>query len=354
MRRLACLVVLALAPATPAADAPAVKPPPLVATAVTPATQPATLREATAALAKQAGFRVETTTEATAAKPVPAGTFWEVAEKLADAHDQRIDVKGNAVVFSARKKAGVTVPSSVDGPFRVVLRKVVARRDPDAATSEYEFHLEIQWEPRFPVYLMDAEPRDAKVAVGGKQLASEASSGRVAPEGFAHATVVRVKGVPRDAKAVDTLGGSFRVVAAAKWLTVDFKDLTGDKPVSQEVGGVAVTLLPAKRHDNRVEFGVDLRYPASHPTFESFEQYWASSNTFTLIAPNNRGVHPAHPEDSSVNPNGPAVEARYHFPTAGTRAVNLADLTGWRAVYRTPCPLVEETFRFELKKIELP
>ena len=46
----------------------------------------------------------------------------------------------------------MTSVSSVDGPFRIVLREVVAKRDADNGSTWYELKLDIHWEPRFPVF----------------------------------------------------------------------------------------------------------------------------------------------------------------------------------------------------------
>ena len=131
---------------------------------------------------------------------------------------------GDKVKFTKRPKGVGPAPSGIDGPFRVVLKKVVARRDPELPDAETELVLEVQWEPRLPVLLIDTEPK-ATASVGREKIAADAASVRVIPTGATHAATVRLKNVPRDAKRIDEVTCTFRVVAAAKMLAVEFNDL---------------------------------------------------------------------------------------------------------------------------------
>ena len=248
-----------------------------------------TLADAVAVITKQTGFAFDLTGVDEKARvnanfgDAPA---WKVIEWVADQANCFARVAGSTVKLTRRPNGVGAVPSGIDGPFRVVLTKAIARRDPERADSEYELHLEVQWEPRFPVYLIDTEPK--AMAVAGKQkLVADAVSVRVIPSGYTHPVVVRLKNVPREAKQLDELACTFRVVAAAKMLAVEFKELTGDKPVSQTVDGVKVTLDPVKAADKRVEFTVTAEYPDGHPEFESF-QLWHAGNPFRLYPPNDR------------------------------------------------------------------
>ena len=326
------------------------KPPPLAAKTVT-LDKPGTLADAAAELTRQTGLAFDlsavdgTAKVAPTLKGVPA---WQAVEAVADQAKCFVGVQGNKVKLGKRQDGVGPVPSSVDGPFRVVLRKVVARRDPEATGSEYELHLEVQWEPRFPVYLIDAEPK-ATAAVGKEKLAADSPSVRSMPTGYTHAAVVRLKNVPREARTIDELTGTFRVVAAARMLQVEFKDLTGDKPVTQTVEGVAVTLHPAVTLDTGVRFAVALEYPEGHPEFESF-QLWSGSNVFRLFGKNDATGRTT--KEYSGEERGRRIDLDYTF--ARPPAAAAPDLTGWRVVYETPCPMAEQTVTFTLKGVELP
>lgn len=276
--------------------------------------------------------------------------FWSAVEAVAGQAGCFVSVAGDKVKLSKRPNGVGAVPSGVDGPFRVVLKKVTARRDPELPDADYELNLEVQWEPRLPVYLIDTEPKAAATA-GQQKLVADAASVRVIPTGHTHQAVVRLKNVPREAKQIDELTGSFRVVAAAKTLSVEFADLTGDKPVSQTVEGVTVTLHPVKKTAKRAEFRVDLEYPQSHPEFESFQQ-WSGTNQFRLYPPADRAGLP--PTDYSAAESGRRVRADYSFAGPNGAAFNLSELKGWRVVYQTPCPMAEQEVKFTLKGVVLP
>jgi hypothetical protein len=277
--------------------------------------------------------------------------FWAVLEKLADRTGSRIALDNGTVKLVKRPDGVKSSPSAIDGPFRVVVKKVLARKDFDTGLSEYEVHLEVMWEARFPVYLIDSEPSVKSATAGGKSRAADAPTGRVLPTGYSHTAVVRLRNIPRGASKIDTLSGSFRVVAAEKVLAVEFTDLTGDKPVSQTADGVKVTMRPIRKLEKRAELGFELEYPPSHPEFESF-QLWAGANKLKLIGPDNRTT--LVPSDFSTDENGRRVRADYNFSHPNGQAFTLPDLKGWRAVYQTPCPMVEQTVTFTLKDIELP
>ena len=348
------LPLLALLIALPVLTAePTPKPPPVAAKLVT-LSKSGTLAEVAAEVTKQAGLPFDLSAADGSAKVTAAfdrTPFWVAADKLAADTGHRLALDGNKVKVVKRASGVKPAPSAVDGPFRVAVKRVTAKRDFDAAATEYEVQLDVFWEPRFPVFLIDGEPRVSEVAVSGAKPTAEAPTGRVMPTGYSHTATVRVKGIPRGAKQIDTLSGTFAVVAAEKVLAVEFKDLTGDKPVTQTADGVAVTLRPARKLEKRVEFGVELLYPASHPTFESF-QLWAGGNKFRLIGPDNRTAF--EPTDYSSDENGRRVRADYNFAGPNGKPFALPDLKGWRVVYETPGPMVEQAVTFKLTGIELP
>lgn len=305
----------------------------------------ATLGPALAAIAKQSGIEIDFASVDGSAKvePVPETDFWLALENLAKPSKTRFAPSAGKVKFAK----GPLPPSSVEGPFRVSVKQVTARRDFDSDVTNYDVLLEVSWEPRFPVYLMDDTPKIVSASAGDQKLEALAGSGRVPTIGFRQLATVRLSGVPRSATNIDILKGTFNVVAAEKLLAVEFKDLTAAKPQMQTLDGVQVTLAPVKRISTRVQFDFNLEYPASHPQFESFE-LWASANKLKLYPPSNRAA--LEPGDYSTNEAGRRIAASYSFEPAA----NFADLKGWRAVYETGGPMTKMTVKFELKSIPLP
>jgi hypothetical protein len=89
-----------------------------------------------------------------------------------------------------------------------------------------------------------------------------------------------------------------------------------------------------------------LVYPESHPEFESF-QVWAASNKLRVFDAAGKLMKET---DYNTSENGRRISATY-FLDVPKAAVNL---NGWRLVYETPAPMVEQKVRFELKDILLP
>ena len=324
----------------------AAKPTPSVAAKTVTLKSAGTLADATAEVSKQTGIAFDLSGVDDKAKvnaDFNTAPAWTAIESLADQANCFVSVAGNKVKFTKRPNGVGAVPSGVDGPFRVVLKKVIARKDPELADTEYEIHLEVQWEPRFPVLLLDTEPK-ATATANKQKLTPDAASVRVIPTGYAHAAVVRLKNVPREAKQLDDLTCSFRVVAAAKLLAVEFKDLTSDKPVSHTTDGVTVTLDPVKRFDKRAEFRVGCEYPAGQPEFESF-QLWHATNTFRLYPPTDPAGRTTTDVELSEGSRRPWTQHSF---------AQLPDLKGWRAVYETPGPMSEQTVTVTLRGIQLP
>jgi len=354
MHRLAFLTLslFATVPATAAEP-----PPPITAKPVTLA-RTATAAEIATAVREQTGIAVDVS-GVDPAKKIAASfdktPFWTAVEKLAADTGCRMAVsRGGRDIALAPLSAGASAPpSSVDGPFRVALKEVVARREFDTGRTTYRLQLEATWEPRFPVYLIDGEPNVTRATADGKAVVADPPTGRVAATGFTHPLTITLRDVPRSAKQLDELTGSFDVIAAHQLLPFAFDDLTAAKPVVKEQAGGTVTLKPVRHPVGRVEFQLELKYPASHPAMESFEEVWAASNRLRVTDPTGR--RNVGPTDYSTDSRGNVVLGTYAFAGANGRPGPLpADLKGWKAVYETPSPLRKQTVAFRLTGIGLP
>ncbi len=352
-RALVLLSALLVVPAIAADPLPKVP-----AKLVTLARPAATAVEIATAIREQAGIAVDVS-EVDAAKKLPVDfdkvPFWTAVEKLAADTGCRIAVggRGREIALVPLLSGVKPPPSSVDGPFRVVLKQVVARRDFETGKTVYQLHLEATWEPRFPVYLMDGEPKVTTATADGKAVTADAPTGRVATSGYTHPLTITLRDVPRAAKQLDEITGSFAVVAARQLLPFAFDDLTAEKPVAKEQAGVTVALKPVKHAGGRAEFNFEMKYPAGHPELESFEEVWASSNKLRVTGPNGR--RNVEPTDYNTDSRGGTVYGNYAFAGANGQPGPLPEkLAGWKAVYETPSPLLKQTVAFTLKGIELP
>lgn len=355
-RLLATACVVLIAALVVAADP--VGPPPIAGKSVTLAKASATPADIAAAIKAQTGLPLDVSKLDPAKKLATAfdkTPFWSAAEKLAtDAGGRVVVSDGGKAVSVEPLPAGVSAPpSSVDGPFRLVVKQVVSKLDFETGKAVYTLHLEAQWESRFPVYLIDGEPKVSTATAGGKPVTADPATGRVAASGYSHPLTITLRDVPRAAKQLDEVSGTFTAVAAHRLLPFAFDDLTADKPITKEQEGVTATLKPIRHAAGRVEFHFALKYPDGHPELESFEEGWAAANRLRVTGPDGRAAF--EPTDYNTDARGPSVTASYAFAGAtGQPAPLPKDLTKWKAVYETPSPLLKQTVRFTLKGIPLP
>ena len=241
------------------------------------------------------------------------------------------------------------------------------RRDFDTGRGVTEVTLEVDWEPRLPVFRIDGEPRGEYGAGrlgGGPGLAAQQfgqemapAAGKAAVSGSTFTSVVRLPAIARSEGAgrasgqiytIDSISirGDFTVTAAAKMLQFRVPDCATPTTLSQE--GVTFTALPWKRIGDRWDVPVELTYPASKVEFESFESgAWLSRNRLQLI---DAAGKPREPMNEDWREAGPKTTAFYRFPAAQLPA----DRKGWAMLYETPGPLVEFPVRFTLNDIPLP
>lgn len=353
---LLALPIIGAATTTPAAQ-PAKSPIP--ARTVTIDRQNGTLAEVAADLGKQAGIPVELGA-GLGKEPCPAkfaGTpFWAALEEVARRTNTRIDHRdGGRVIVLERKEKGDNPVSSVAGPFRTVARMVTAKKYLDIGTTFYDVELELQWEPRFPVFRLDSHPRITKAADDrGTALEARAGTANNAVTGYTHSGSVRLTGLTRESRTIRTLAGSFTVTAAESMLAFRFPDLTAKQPSALPAKqGVTATLKRFERDEKTWEAEIELLYPEGMPAFESFEAAsWLTQNRLRLVSPDGSKVFA--PDDYEIPQAGRRVVAVYRFKEDAAKGLANPNAKGWSLVYETPSPLVEFRVPFELTDIPLP
>jgi hypothetical protein len=315
----------------------------------------ATLADVLMAIEKQTGLKVNPgpadLSQPIQLRNVADRPFWEVLDELAAATNTR------AVVGQQGREIGLGPPTgmrpivSSDGPFRIVAKTMAARTDLDSGRTSYDLVLDIHWEPRFPVFRIDSQPR---ITAGqddlGQALSSTAVSVKSQVTGFSHTTAVRLEGLTRRSGSIAVLAGAFQVTASPRMLSVRFDNLAAT-PVERRVEGVTVRLVRFARVDDRWEAEFDLTYPPGQPEFESFET-WATGNTLRLVAPGAGRVFT--PDNFDLIESSQRVRATYRFQIGERKGLTITDIQGWQLIYDTPAPLVEFPVRFELKDIPLP
>jgi hypothetical protein len=273
--------------------------------------------------------------------------LWAALEEVARKVNGRLTLAQQGRQISLAPRGDLPpAPAFVDGPFRVAVRSVTSRLDFDTGSRLTEVTLDLHWEPRLTVVRADATPTITTATDDRSTPYTIAPiSARVPPTGAMHTTTVRVPNVPRSATKLTKLAGSFLVTATDRYLTVKLPQLPAGKPVTQEQDGVRAAVHPPRKLDDVIEVRVEVGYPESHPTFESFES-WAAGNRLRLISPSGR---PLDPTDYATQEAGRRAVCEYRFPAAA-----VGDLKGWSLTYDTPAPLREFPVRFELVDIPLP
>lgn len=281
--------------------------------------------------------------------------FWFALEFVADQTGNRIALHDNGRKIALEPRGKCREVSDVHGPFRVVAKQVVGRYLLDTGTTFHDVHLDVHWEPRFPVFRISSHPRIMKATDDrGTVLTAQPPGTRSQPTGALHPATTRLDGLTREAKRIALLEGQFAVTASEKMLTFKFDDLTpqGKKAVPLPVREkVAAVLKRVEKDEATWEFEVELTYPPDLPKFESFES-WTTENRARLVAPG--GDKTFSTDDYELYTSGSKVTAVYRFKEDAKRGLVNPAAKGWTLEYEAPSPPLEFTVPFELKDIPLP
>ncbi len=279
--------------------------------------------------------------------PFPKTSFWGVLERIAEKTNSHLEPVGQnrALVFQIGRSRSA---SSLDGAFRFVPAAVTARTDLTTGRSDTTLSIHVGWEPRFPVFRIDAQPKiTAATDDLGNKLSVTSASVKSAVTGYHHTADVRINGLTRNAKALAVFEGEFQVTASPKMLAMEWTDLT-TVPASKTIDGVKATITKILKRDTVWEIAMTVDYPEDPPNFESFES-WTNRNRIRIFAPDGKEV--GQPENFELNTLGRVIRAAYRY---SFNQVDWKNRSGWKVIYETPAPLREFPVRFQFKDIPLP
>lgn len=306
-----------------------------------------TVKFAFDSLARQTGIEVDYSA-IDARKPFKMAfdkaAFWKVVDGVADLSGSRVEIgKQVRLVPNALRTKPIV---SVDGPFRVAVRRIDVQSDLGDGVSSYIMTLEIAWEPRLPVVRIDAVPTiqtghdDAQRPITVQPFKSR----NMLDDGSVTSAKVRLEGIKRESKQIAVLTGSYRVTAAEEKLRYSFDDL-GKFPVAMNRSGVGVNVRSFAKVGTFWIADIDLSYPPDGPVFESFENSWLSRNQLTLVTPDGKKHTTTEGEI-----NGYSIQYRFKE----TDDFKPGNLKGWKLEYETTGAMREVDVKFELKGIPLP
>ena len=336
-------VLAALAAAAPPAG------PPIPPKTVTLSKPDATLADVLGEIRKQTGLAVDAPgleRAASARSRFDRTPFWTAVEQLAAKTGTRIALGKQGREIALVKRTGPQAPSSVDGPFRVVVQAGATRTDFETGKTYTEITLDVHWEPRFPVFRIDSEPdHDHDRRRRGSAARPVTAKARTPPGGFLYTTTVRVEGVPRAATKLTRLAGTFTVTASERMLPFAFRPRRQDAGHAAGAGGRDGDAAAVREGGRPLGGGSGADVPAGQPEFESFES-WVTENRSRLVGPD-KTLQAGRLRRAGA---GPAGGGGVPLPRERRRRAR----KGGRWPMRHPAPLVEFPVRFDLKDIPLP
>jgi hypothetical protein len=282
--------------------------------------------------------------------------FWVALEQIAKSADHRIAFAEQGRTVSLLGGERITyreMPMTIDGLFRLSARRVQANFDVEQDRSMYEVQLALYWEPKFSAFLVQVPGKGVTARDNNdKELPVAEGGGRMAVSGGGTTLNLRLNDVPRSARTVKLLEGSFNVIGAAKMLRFEYTKVSREKQ-SQTIDGVKVTVNADFSGEELWRARVELEYPEGGPQMESFESgAWLTENTAFLLSTDNKR-RMDYNGGSNVEAAGErraVIEYLWVPPDTGS----LGKAADWRLVVLTPSRLVEVPVKFKLENIPLP
>lgn len=285
--------------------------------------------------------------------------FWPAIDAILDA--TRMDI----YPFSGEKSLAVVdrEPGMLPrlgracyvGPFRFEAVEVVAQRGLRQPQHDgMRVELEIAWEPRLqPISL--SQPADALSVVDRDgtpiAVASPRASFDVEVQPGSHATklVIPLELPKRRIKKIAKFSGQLTALVPGKVAEFRFDKLASAKGVSQQRGGVTVTLDRVRRNHDLWEVHMRLRVDGPADALQS-HRGWVFQNLTYLL--NGQGEVVDHAGFETVLQTEREIGLAYFFDLPGDDSPAGIDNYTW--VYHTPASIVRVPVEYELNDIQLP
>ena len=280
--------------------------------------------------------------------------FWQALELIARDADARIDFyQKDGVLALVDGPYREPTAVSYNGIFRVTAKRASAVRDLDGDAHYYEVSLEVAWEPKFRPFFIETRP-DSLVIQDDKKhdiLPVAQGTGRVPVEGHQASVDLRLPAVPRSVNTLALLKGKLALLGPSEWLTFTFDDL---KVAEQARKGVTARLSKVTLMPDLWTLEMTLDYPASGPTFESFES-WLVYNEIYLVKKDDPDQKVANNGGFETgNSTGTKASISYHWVDDPAKKFTRGKPEDWKVEYRTPGQFIEVPVPFEFKDLPLP
>lgn len=311
------------------------------------------LRSALKKVQQQTGIEVVPDEEAELKFPAKLEQvpFWQALDTIAKTADMRVALyRPDGKLGLVKDRRGWReMPTSYDGMFRVVLKKMTINYDLEEDVRYGVAGLELAWEPRFQAFLLETHPADMVVEAGGVplKLPPIAKGKAAAHQRSAMEINLPMPAVRRQIGKLDKIQGKLSIIGSPQMLNLTFDNIKqGEKK-----GGDGVTAVLSSVQMNKGIWTIDvsLTYPPDMPNFESF-QSWLVNNECYLENKDKKRLENGGFESDNPAPN--RAHIRYRF--AEEDNLTLDKPTDWKLIYKTPARIVELSIPFEFKDVPLP
>jgi hypothetical protein len=284
--------------------------------------------------------------------------FWNLLDDLATRTKTTVRVLPTEGKIQLLPGAN-TLPVSVSGPFRLVLRHVAASLDLETRTTTSRATLEVVWEPTLHPFYLETRPQGLTlVTESGQKTAGMADGSTPVPvDGRLGLTFdIRLPPSPRTEKSIRSIEGKLNAVVPTRMVTVALTTLArmeaanaGGPELDFPANGPAGRVKRIERTRDRWTIRVVLPTPPGDAVFESY-QSWVIQNEMTLRA-NDGKVWKS--DSYLLEGNQPTASVvSYHFLVRDCPGP--VDPATWRIQYTTPAGLVRMTVPFRFTGVPLP
>lgn len=294
-------------------------------------------------------------------KDVP---FWEAIDQVLD--EAGLDIYPHSgepsLALTARQRGAAPrwAAAAYAGPFRIEAVNINASRNLRRTGIEgLNLQLEIAWEPRlapiaFSQQLADLEAENEN----GLPLPMTRVEGSIDLEAPATSQAMEItlplKLPSRDSRQIASLRGELQAVVPGPVAEFRFNDLDKfDKPVTQQRGAAAVTLVGVRESGGLWEVEMRLRIEGAEGDGGSDNAFashrgWVFNNKSLLVTGDGEEVEDAGLENTMQRGNEIGVLYPFVLPDG------VETLEGMTWVYRTPTAVLRFPVEYELNHIPLP
>jgi hypothetical protein len=286
--------------------------------------------------------------------------FWKTLDQVLDQAHLQIDPFGEtekpAVIIRTmpnKRPLSARPPRSgrgyCVGPFRFEPVGIAARRNLRNDDGVLVLSVETLWEPRLRIIgltqrLADVTATDEK---GAPLPVANAEAQLEVPCG-ASASAVKLD-LPfqlpsRDVRRIATLKAKLQAMIPGRIETFRFDKLAGAKDVERRIAGVTVTLERVEKNNDFWEVRIRVRFDDAGDALAS-HRTWIFSNPAYLEGPDGKPI--AYDTYETTRQEKNEVGVAFVFNTDQP----LGKLT---FVYKTPGAIINSSFDYELKNIDLP